>query len=128
MNYKIAYIEKRKDLKLVLKENIGQIAITNKKLAGRILILKKTVFIKLFFAILSLIISFSNFFNLVGWISGVIALRIFGYSLLSTISYLGLVLGFSNIYKIYFKYKINKIIEPEDEIFDEKIYMLLILK
>lgn len=126
MDYKIAYIRRRKDLKIVLNNKIGQIAITDKKLAKAIYNLKEANIFKFFLAIILLISSISNFYNFIGWLIGVVALKTVGYKILSSIGYLSFFIGFSNLFKMYFKYRISSNLEPEDEVFDDKVFLLLI--
>jgi len=127
MTYKLAFVNSRKDLNIVLKNNIGQIIITNQRLASKISILKLESVLKIFITSILLIISITNFYNPVGWIFGFFALKYSEYPLISAISYLIFKLGFKNIFKLI-KYKINLSSDPEDVIDDENIYLHLILK
>ena len=124
MDYKIAYISNKKDLKKSLVNSTGQIAITEQKLAERILTLKNTGNFKIVFAVFLIIISLLNFFNVVGWITAITTFYLFGYTLLSDIGFACFSIGFKNIYKILYKYKVSNLIEPEAEMFDEKIHKL----
>jgi len=128
MDYKVAYISRRRDLKIVLKNNIGQIAITDKKMAIAIKNLKDESFIKFIFAIILLIVSLTNCYNLAGWILGVLALKTVGYKIISSIAYLGISLGIGNLFKLFIKYRLTYKLEPEDEVFDDKVFLLLIHK
>jgi len=128
MNYKIAYINSRKDLKQVLQRNINQILITDKKLATKIINLKSENFSKTFVAIILLAISVSNFYNPVGWIAGLLCIRTVGYKYIASFVNLFVFLSFKNMYLLYFKYKLQNYIDPEDIISGNNIYVNLVLK
>jgi len=127
MSNKIAYIHSRKNLKDVLNFDIQEIAVLDKKLAQKIIKLKSISKFNFVVVLVVLLFCSANFINPFGLISVILAIRFFGYSLISSITYLVCVLGLKKLFKVFFKCKISYFTEPEDEINGETIYLKLII-
>jgi len=128
MTTKIAYVYSRKNLKEVLNFDIQEIAILDKKLAHKIALLKSVTSLKFIAVFIVLLICLANFFNPLGLLLGILATRFFGFSLISSITYLITVVGVRKLFVVFFKFKTNYFPEPEDELNGETIYLKLIIK